>query len=66
MIQYSWFVVHYTVLLPGNLLDTAMKALRVLIILMIIIHELMSDQQKSRPYTTVQAVSVKSLCRSAM
>ena len=68
MIQYPWFVVHYTMLLPDNLLDTTMTALRVLIIFMIIIHELMSDQQKSRPYmyTTVHAVSVKSLSVSAM
>ena len=33
-------------LLPDNLLDTTMTALKVLIILMIISHELMSDQQK--------------------
>ena len=55
MIQYLWFVVHYTMLLPDNLLDTTMTALRGLIIFMIIIHELMSNQQESGPYmyTTV-------------
>ena len=60
MIQYSWFDVRYTILLPDNLLDTTMTALlpdnlldttmtalRVLIIFMITIHELISDQQKS-------------------
>ena len=56
MIQYSWSLVHgSTIPLPNNLLYTTMTALRALIIFMIIIHELMSDQQKSRPYmhTTV-------------
>ena len=38
----SWFVVHYTMLLPHNLLDTTMTALRVLIIFLITIHELMT------------------------
>ena len=46
MIQYSWFVVHYTTLLPDNVLDTTMTILRVLIIFMIIIHDVMNDQQK--------------------
>ena len=67
MIQYSWFVVHYAMLLPDNLLDTTTAALRALIIFILIIHELVSNQQKSRPhmYTTVHAVSVKALgaCR---
>ena len=81
MIQYSWFVVHYTMLLPDNLLETAMTALlpdnlletamtalRVLIIFTINIHELMSDKQKRAPYiyTTSHAVSVKSLSVSTM
>ena len=76
MIQRSWFVVHYAMLLTVKLLDTTMTSLRVLINFMIIIHELMSDQQKSRPYTTVHystlqyttvhAVSVKSLSVSVM
>ena len=57
MIQYPWFDVHYTMLLPNNLLDTTMTAPWVLIIFMIIIHE----------FTTVmQAGSVKSLSVSAM
>ena len=46
MIQHPWFVVHYTLLLPDNLLDTTMTALRVLITFVIIIHELISNQQK--------------------
>ena len=68
MIQYSWIAVHYTILLPDNLLDTRMTALRALIIFMTIIHELMSDQHKCRPYTytTVHAVSVKSLSVSGV
>ena len=56
-------------LLPDNLLDTRMTAPSVLIIIfMISIHELPSDQSKGRPYmyTTVDAVSFKSLSLSAM
>ena len=68
MTQYLWFVVHYTMVLPDNLLDTTMTALRLIIIFMIIIHEIMSDQRKGRPYmnTAVHEVSVKSLPVSAM
>ena len=59
---------HYTMLLPDNLLHTTMTAARVLIIFMTIIPELISDQRKRRPYmyTTVHAVSVKSMSVSAM
>ena len=50
MIQYSWCVVHYTMPLHNNLLVTIVTARRALIIFMIIIYELMSDQQNGRPY----------------
>ena len=55
-------------LLPENFLDTTRTALRVLIIFLLTIRELMSDQQKSRPYmyTKVHAVFVKYLAVSAM
>ena len=68
MIRYSCFVLHYIMLLPDNFLDTTMTALRVLVIFMVIIHKFMSDQHKSRPYTytTVHAVSVKSLSMSVV
>ena len=55
-ILYSRFVVHYTMLLPDNLLDTTMAALRVLFIFMIIIHGLMSDQQKVGHTFTLQCM----------
>ena len=45
MIHYPWFVVQYTMLLPDNVLDTEMTALRLLIIFMITIHELMANKQ---------------------
>ena len=48
MIKYSWMVVYYTMLLPDNLLDTTMTALRVPVISMIIIHELMTWVTKTQ------------------
>ena len=68
IIQDSWFVLHYTILLPDSLLYTTMTAVRVLIIFMIIIHVRYSDQQKRRSYmcATVHPVSVKSLSVSVI
>ena len=64
MIQYSWFVVHYSMLLPDNLLDTTMTALRILIIFMTIIHELMmTNKNVGHTYTLQYMQCLSNHCR---